>query len=160
MVMGHTPQRRIHSALGGKAWRIDVGASKGVMGGTPEVLEILHMGGEDDEDVIKILTVDGDGVSEKERSVAMMTRKGGNEECTYTQREKEREGEGRVREGDHSSAHIILNILCVGPSLKVDDTCQHTNVHSRNRICRLPSVTKLPPLHERSMFQPQAYHKW
>jgi len=70
MVMGHTPQRRINSALGGRAWRIDVGASKGVMGGTPEVLEIIHMGGDDDEDVINILTVDGDRVSGKERSVA------------------------------------------------------------------------------------------
>jgi hypothetical protein len=69
MVMGHTPQRRINSALGGRAWRIDVGASKGVMGGTPEVLEIIHMGGDDDEDVINILTVDGDRVSGKERSV-------------------------------------------------------------------------------------------
>ncbi|KAL7536112.1 hypothetical protein ACHAXR_006922, partial [Thalassiosira sp. AJA248-18] len=37
MVMGHTPQQKINAALGGKAWRIDVGASKGVMGGTPEV---------------------------------------------------------------------------------------------------------------------------
>ena len=70
MVMGHTPQRRINSALGGRAWRIDVGASKGVMGGTPEVLEIIHMGGDDDEDVINVLTVDGDRVSGKERSVA------------------------------------------------------------------------------------------
>ena len=70
MVMGHTPQRRINSALGGRAWRIDVGASKGVMGGTPEVLEIIHMGGDDDEDVINILTVDGDRVSGKERSVS------------------------------------------------------------------------------------------
>ena len=70
MVMGHTPQRQINSALGGRAWRIDVGASKGVMGGTPEVLEIIHMGGEDGEDVINILTVNGDRVSAKERSVS------------------------------------------------------------------------------------------
>ncbi|KAL7545063.1 hypothetical protein ACHAWF_008426 [Thalassiosira exigua] len=70
MVMGHTPQRQINSALGGRAWRINVGASKGVMGGTPEVLEILHMAGEDDEDVINILTKDGGRISAKERSVA------------------------------------------------------------------------------------------
>lgn len=70
MVMGHTPQRQINSALGGRAWRIDVGASKGVMGGTPEVLEIIHMGGEDGEDVINILTVNGDRVSGTERSVS------------------------------------------------------------------------------------------
>ena len=69
MVMGHTPQRRINSALDGKAWRIDVGASKGVMEGTPEVLEIIHMGGEDDEDVVNVLTVDGKRISGKERSV-------------------------------------------------------------------------------------------
>merc|ERR1719203_520853 len=69
MVMGHTPQDRINSALGGKAWRIDVGASRGVMGGTPEVLEIIHKGGEDDEDIVNILTVDGKRISGKERMV-------------------------------------------------------------------------------------------
>ena len=42
MVMGHTVQKQINSALGGKAWRIDVGASRGVVGGTPEVLEIIN----------------------------------------------------------------------------------------------------------------------
>ncbi|EED86822.1 hypothetical protein THAPSDRAFT_264391, partial [Thalassiosira pseudonana CCMP1335] len=40
MVMGHTPQYKINAAMNGRAWRIDVGASQGVMGGTPEVLEI------------------------------------------------------------------------------------------------------------------------
>ena len=69
MVMGHTPQQKVNSALDGKAWRIDVGASKGVMGGTPEVLEIIHKGGEDDEDIINILTVEGDRISGKERAV-------------------------------------------------------------------------------------------
>jgi hypothetical protein len=69
MVMGHTPQHKINSALGGKAWRIDVGASKGVMGGTPEVLEIIHMGGQNDEDVVNILTVEGDRINGMERSV-------------------------------------------------------------------------------------------
>jgi len=40
MVMGHTIQSKINGILGGKAWRVDVGASKGCLGGTPEVLEI------------------------------------------------------------------------------------------------------------------------
>jgi len=68
MVMGHTPQRRINSALGGKAWRIDVGASDGVMGGTPEVLEIIHMAGEDDEDIVNVLTEDGKRIKGQDRS--------------------------------------------------------------------------------------------
>ncbi len=67
MVMGHTPQNRINSALGGRAWRIDVGASRGVMGGTPEVLEIIHMGGENDEDIVSILKEDGTRVAAKDR---------------------------------------------------------------------------------------------
>lgn len=70
MVMGHTPQNKINSALDGKAWRIDVGASKGVMGGTPEVLEIIHRGGENDEDIVNVLTEDGKQINGKERSVA------------------------------------------------------------------------------------------
>jgi len=37
------------------------------MGGTPEVLEIIHMGGENDEDIVSILTVDGKRVPAKER---------------------------------------------------------------------------------------------
>ena len=68
MVMGHTPQHKINSALQGKAWRIDVGASSGVMGGTPEVLEIIHMGGENGEDIVNILTVEGKRIDGKERS--------------------------------------------------------------------------------------------
>ena len=68
MVMGHTPQYRINSALGGRAWRIDVGASQGVMGGTPEVLEIIH-GGESGEDVVSVLTVEGERIEGKERAV-------------------------------------------------------------------------------------------
>ena len=73
MVMGHTPQMKINSALDGKAWRIDVGASKGVMGGTPEALEIIHMGGKDDEDIVNILTVDGKRISGNERMVTDRT---------------------------------------------------------------------------------------
>jgi len=69
MVMGHTPQYKINSALDSMAWRIDVGASQGVMGGTPEVLEIIHMGGENDEDIVSVLTVDGRRVDGSERAV-------------------------------------------------------------------------------------------
>jgi hypothetical protein len=69
MVMGHTPQTQINAVLNGKAWRIDVGASIGVMGGTPEVLEIIHQGAENGEDVINILTVEGYKIPAKERQV-------------------------------------------------------------------------------------------
>ena len=68
MVMGHTPQKQINAALKGKAWRIDVGASRGVMNGTPEVLEIIH-GGEDEEDEVWILTKDGQRVPGSHRQV-------------------------------------------------------------------------------------------
>jgi hypothetical protein len=43
MVMGHTIQRQINCALDGKAWRVDVGASRGCIAGTPEVLEIARV---------------------------------------------------------------------------------------------------------------------
>ena len=66
MVMGHTPQHRINAALKGKAWRVDVGASRGVMGGRPEVLEITH--GEN-FDTIKILTMSGEKVDSSDRQV-------------------------------------------------------------------------------------------
>lgn len=69
MVMGHTPQMHINAALQGKAWRIDVGASKGVMDGHPEVLEIIH-GGEDEADQITVLTMKGSEmfrIAEKDR---------------------------------------------------------------------------------------------
>jgi len=59
MVMGHTPQTRINAALGGKAWRIDVGASQGVRGGVPEVLEIVHDGAGEGEDRVSVLTMEG-----------------------------------------------------------------------------------------------------
>lgn len=67
MVVGHTPQGQINAALKGKAWRVDVGASRGVMNGTPEVLEIIHEGGENGEDIINILTVDGERIPSSER---------------------------------------------------------------------------------------------
>ena len=72
MVMGHTPQSEINAALKGKAWRIDVGASKGVMNGTPEVMEIIHEGGANGEDVINILTVGGDRIPASERQIMEM----------------------------------------------------------------------------------------
>lgn len=69
MVMGHTPQSKINAALDGRAWRVDVGASKGVMNGTPEVLEILHKGDINGEDLINILTVDGKKIPAMERQI-------------------------------------------------------------------------------------------
>jgi len=48
IVMGHTPQSMINCAGGGKAWRVDIAASRGMGGGTPEVLEIIH-GSDNDE---------------------------------------------------------------------------------------------------------------
>ena len=68
MVMGHTPQTRINAALKGKAWRIDVGASSGVMSGTPEVLEIIH-GGDNEKDLMNILTYDGTKIPSSQRQV-------------------------------------------------------------------------------------------
>eukprot|EP00242_Pyramimonas_sp_CCMP2087_P005255 CAMPEP_0198199752 /NCGR_PEP_ID=MMETSP1445-20131203/2930_1 /TAXON_ID=36898 /ORGANISM="Pyramimonas sp., Strain CCMP2087" /LENGTH=443 /DNA_ID=CAMNT_0043869643 /DNA_START=195 /DNA_END=1526 /DNA_ORIENTATION=+ len=42
MVMGHTVQRQgINQEYRGMAWRIDVGASRGVAGASPEVLEVV-----------------------------------------------------------------------------------------------------------------------
>jgi len=69
MVMGHTPQMRINCALQEKAWRVDVGASKGVMNGKPEVLEIIHSGSSDKEDEIYILTMNGERINGKERMI-------------------------------------------------------------------------------------------
>jgi hypothetical protein len=57
MVMGHTVQRRINAALQGKAWRVDVGASRGVIGGTPEVLEIVKTN--DGTEEVSVLTKTG-----------------------------------------------------------------------------------------------------
>ena len=72
MVMGHTPQSYINAALQGKAWRVDIGASRGVKNGTPEVLEIIHGGGDanGDTDDLHILTLDGKKIPGRERHVA------------------------------------------------------------------------------------------
>ena len=40
LVVGHTPQPAINSACGGRVYRIDVGMSRGVLGGMPQALEI------------------------------------------------------------------------------------------------------------------------
>jgi hypothetical protein len=66
MVMGHTVQREINCALDGKAWRIDVGASRGVLGGTPEVLEIVKVNG---TEVVSVLSMHYGKVPEEERQV-------------------------------------------------------------------------------------------
>jgi len=52
MVMGHTVQAEINAALDGKAWRIDVGASRGVIGGKPEVLEIVKVNGTEEVSIL------------------------------------------------------------------------------------------------------------
>lgn len=67
MVMGHTVQSQINAALGGKAWRVDIGASRGVASGTPEVLEIVKQS--DGREVVSILTERGK-VPQNEREVS------------------------------------------------------------------------------------------
>lgn len=71
MVMGHTPQHSINAALGGKAWRIDVGASRGVQSGVPEVLEIIH-GGEEADDVVSVLSKAGRYASSDRQVLEML----------------------------------------------------------------------------------------
>ena len=65
MVMGHSVQRQINSALNGKAWRIDIGVSRGVMAGEPEVLEIVKTNG---REIVSVLTRQGK-VPAEEREV-------------------------------------------------------------------------------------------
>jgi Calcineurin-like phosphoesterase len=57
MVIGHTPQSQVNAILNGKAWRIDVGMSRGMKGTFPEVLEITK--GNDGEETVAILTAEG-----------------------------------------------------------------------------------------------------
>uniref|UniRef100_A0A7S4JYK5 Calcineurin-like phosphoesterase domain-containing protein n=1 Tax=Odontella aurita TaxID=265563 RepID=A0A7S4JYK5_9STRA len=52
MAMGHTPQLGINSVLCGKAWRIDVGMSQGVMSGKPEALEVQFINGTEEVTVL------------------------------------------------------------------------------------------------------------
>ena len=43
IVIGHTPQQKgVNSGCGGKVWRADVGASRGIYGNTPQVIEIVN----------------------------------------------------------------------------------------------------------------------
>ena len=57
MVVGHTVQTDgINAALGGKIWRIDTGASRGVASGAPECLEIVKENG---REVVSVLTAKG-----------------------------------------------------------------------------------------------------
>jgi len=60
MVMGHTIQQQINSVLQEKAWRIDVGASRGCASGHPEVLEIIaNNNNNENSDTVSILTKGG-----------------------------------------------------------------------------------------------------
>lgn len=68
MVMGHTPQFGINSVLCGKAWRIDVGMSQGVMAGKPEVLEVRLVNGAEE---VTVLTRDG-RIPDQERELYCM----------------------------------------------------------------------------------------
>ena len=67
MVVGHTPQAQINTALQDKIWRVDVGMSKGMDGGDPEVLEIVK--GENGEEEVSILTESGRVPSSHRRAV-------------------------------------------------------------------------------------------
>lgn len=57
MVVGHTPQVQINAIEDGKAWRIDVGMSRGMSANTPEVLEIFQ--NENGEEEVFIITAEG-----------------------------------------------------------------------------------------------------
>lgn len=57
IVIGHTPQSQINAIQQGKAWRIDVGMSRGMNANAPEVLEVsVNEKGEED---VWILTAEG-----------------------------------------------------------------------------------------------------
>jgi len=64
LVVGHTPQQRVNSALEQKVWRVDVGASLGVLNGTPEVLQVLM--DKTGREKVSVLTEEGN-VNEKGR---------------------------------------------------------------------------------------------
>lgn len=67
IVMGHTVQNQINAVLGGKAWRIDVGASRGVNSGTPEVLEVIKQ--PDGQEIVSILT-QSEKIAKEEREIS------------------------------------------------------------------------------------------
>ena len=66
MVMGHTVQREINCALNGKAWRVDIGASSGVIDGSPEVLEVRCVDG---NEVVTVLSKKYGKIPEEERQI-------------------------------------------------------------------------------------------
>ncbi len=57
MVMGHTIQHRINGIFRGKAWRLDVGASKGCVSGSPEVLEVICRRNTEDDTLYEEVSV-------------------------------------------------------------------------------------------------------
>lgn len=57
MVIGHTPQSQINAIEDGKAWRIDVGMSRGMNANTPEVLEVLQ--NDEGEEEVFVITAEG-----------------------------------------------------------------------------------------------------
>lgn len=71
LVMGHTIQRQINGALDGKAWRVDVGASRGCLAGTPEVLEVTRDPATGRE-LVSILTKDGSLKAEERLVTALV----------------------------------------------------------------------------------------
>ena len=45
MVVGHTPQEKgANAECRGKLWRVDVGQSRGILGATPQLIEIKEDG--------------------------------------------------------------------------------------------------------------------
>lgn len=71
LVMGHTIQRRVNGVLGGRAWRVDVGASRGCLGGTPEVLEVRSFVAPDGDpaETVSVLTPGRPGIPARDRLV-------------------------------------------------------------------------------------------
>ena len=63
MVIGHTPQSQINAILKGKAWRIDVGMSRGMNSTYPEVLEIVKDG--NGVETVSVLTAQGTVAAEE-----------------------------------------------------------------------------------------------
>ena len=70
LVIGHTVQWQIN-CVAGKAWRIDVGASRWVAEGTPEVLEIVLQ--PDGTEQVSIKTKYTDRIPEDERHITRAT---------------------------------------------------------------------------------------
>jgi hypothetical protein len=66
LVVGHTVQWQIN-CVAGKAWRIDVGASRWVAQGTPQVLEIVMQ--PDGTEQVSIMTKYADRIPEHERHI-------------------------------------------------------------------------------------------